>query len=134
MDPSIRKGIEKRRNWIRRNPGAAGDYIRLAKSDREKVDALFLATRRLKPNEVTLRVEELTEQRLLRRRISNVRAKALASMRRLEDESERYRDKTVVDNVKKMSPKQVQVAAAASVDQLISLARVQEQGNLFWYH
>lgn len=134
MDPTIRKGIRKRSDWIRRNPGAAGDYIRLNKRDRDRVDNLFLASRRLKANEVTSLVEKLTEQRLASRRIGNIRNKALASLRRLEDDREKYRDSTVVANVKKMSQKQLQTAAAATVDQLIDLARIQEQGNPFWYH
>lgn len=46
----------------------------------------------------------------------------------------RYRDKTVVTNVKKMSPKQAKMASAASVDELIDLARIQNEGNPFWYH
>lgn len=134
MDPSIRKGIQKRRDWIRRNPGAAGDYIRLTVSDREKVDSLFTANRRLKANEITSKVEELTERRLLRRRVGDVRKRALANMRANLGDAERYREKTVVDNIRKMSPKQARMAAAASVDELITLARVQEEGNPFWYH
>lgn len=134
MDPSIRKGIRKRSDWIRRNPGTAGDYIRLSKADRDRVDNLFLTNRRLKANEVTTLVERLTEQRLAKRRSGNIRQKALASLRRLDNESRRYRDSTVVANVGKMSPRQLKVAASATVDQLIDLARIQEQGNPFWYH
>jgi hypothetical protein len=134
MDPSIRKGIQRRRDWIRRYPGAAGDYIRLDKKSREKVDKLFMAERKLKPNEVTFLVEDLTEERLRKRRTGDLRNKALASIRRLEDESERYRDETVVKNVGRMGPAQLRTAAASSVDELINLARVQQQGNPFWYH
>lgn len=134
MDPSIRKGIRKRREWIRRNPGAAGDYIRLTKSDRDKVDALFLADRKLQANEVTSLVERLTENRLLRRRVAGARTRALANIRATFSDTQRYRDKTVVDNVQKMSPKQARMAAAASTDELIQLARIQSEGNPFWYH
>lgn len=134
MDPSIKKGIRKRRDWIRRYPGAAGDYIRLNKVDRDKVDALFIADRRLEANEVTSLVERLTENRLLRRRVAGVRTRALANMRLHLSDATRYRDKTVVTNVKRMSPKQAKMASAASVDELIDLARIQTEGNPFWYH
>lgn len=134
MDPSITRGIRKRREWIRRNPGAAGDYIRLDKVGRDKVDALFVADRKLQPNEVTSLVESLTERRLLRRRVGDVRKRALANMRANLSDVIRYRDKTVVTNVKKMSPKQAKMASAASVDELIDLARIQNEGNPFWYH
>ena len=133
MDPSIRKAIGKRREWIRRNPGGAGDYIRLTKADRDKVDKLFLETRRLKANEVTSLVERLTEDRLKRRRIGSLRNKALANMRRLSDRRS-YKDETVEANVKKMTTTQAKMAAAASVDELIDLARNQAKGNPFWYH
>jgi phage I-like protein len=142
VDPSIRKGIQKRREWIRRHPGGTAegfpggalDYIRLSKSDREKVDKLFLANRRLKANEVNSLVEKLTEKRLRSQRISNVKTKALANLRARLSDATRYRDATVVNNVKKMSPAQAKKAAAATVDELITLARVQEEGNPFWYH
>ena len=134
VDPSITRGIRKRREWIRRHPGAAGDYIRLDKVSRDKVDALFVADRKLRPNEVTSLVESLTERRLLRRRVGDVRKRALANMRANLSDATRYRDKTVVTNVKKMSPKQARMAAAASVDELIDLARIQNEGNPFWYH
>lgn len=134
MDPSIKKGIQKRREWIRRNPGAAGDYIRLGKEDRNRVDELFLANRRLKAHEVTSRVENLTEERLRKRRTGNLRDKALANLRARLSDRERYRDVAVVTNVKKMSGKQLKQAATSSVDELINLARVAEEGNPFWYH
>lgn len=134
MDPSIRKGIQKRREWIRRNPGAAGDYIRLNKGDRDKVDSLFLANRKLKANEVTSLVERLTDNRLQRRRVGNVKAKALANLRARLVGATRYRDSTVVGNVKKMTPAQAKKAAVVSTDELIALARQQHEGNPFWYH
>jgi|SRR5438105_1333373 hypothetical protein len=133
VDPSIRKGIQRRRDWIRRYPGTAGDYIRLQKTDREKVDRLFMAQRKLKSGEVTNLVERLTEERLKKRRVGDIRAKALASMRRFSN-SDQYRDKTVVANVKKMTPTQLRLAAASSVDELTDLARIQEDGNPFFYH
>lgn len=133
MDPSVRKGIQRRRDWIRRYPGTAGDYIRLHKRDRDKVDDLFTTDRKLKPNEVTRLVEDLTEDRLRKRRTGNLRDRALASLRRLT-ERERYRDATVVKNVRKMSAGQLRTATASSVDDLVDLARIQEEGNPFWYH
>lgn len=133
VDPSIRKGIQRRRDWIRRHPGAAGDYIRLQKADRDKVDKLFMAQRKLKSGEVTLLVEKLTEDRLKKRRVGNIRAKALANMRRFSDRDS-YRDTSVVANVKKMTPTQLRLAAASSVDELTDLARIQEDGNPFFYH
>lgn len=134
MDPSIRKGIRKRGDWIRRNPGAAGDYIRLAKKDRDRVDSLFLANRRLKASEVSSLVERLTEERLKSRRAGATRQKALNNMRAQLGDAEKFRDSTVVKNVGKMSPRQLKTAAVADVDQLIDLARIQAEGNPFWYH
>lgn len=136
MDPSIRKGIQKRYDWIRRNPGGAGDYIRLTKSDREKVDSLFTANRRLKANEVASLVEKLTEERLSRRRVTgtSARANALANMRAQLGHSEQYRDKGVVKNVAKMTKAQLRIATASDTAGLITLARIQEEGNPFFYH
>jgi hypothetical protein len=133
MDPSIRRGIQRRRDWIRRNPGTAGEYIRLQKSQRDKVDKLFLSDRKLRPGEVTNLVERLNEERLKKRRTGDIRSKALASMRRLSDRRS-YRDESVVANVKKMTPTQLRLAAASSVDELTDLARLQEDGNPFFYH
>jgi hypothetical protein len=133
MDPSIRRGIQRRRDWIRRYPGTAGDYIRLQKADRDRVDKLFMAQRKLKSGEVTNLVERLTEERLKKRRTGNIRAKALASMRRFS-ERESYRDENVVANVRKMTSTQLRLAAASSVDELTDLARIQEEGNPFFYH
>jgi hypothetical protein len=134
MDPSIRKGVRRRTEWIRRNPGGAGDYIRLKKVDRDRVDQLFMSERRLKANEVQKLVEKLTEERLLRRRTGDARARALANLRSAFGDTERYRDKTVVANVRKMTSAQTRIAASADVDHLLNLARVQEEGNPFWYH
>jgi hypothetical protein len=134
MDPSLRKGIKRRTDWIRRNPGSAGDYIRLTKADRDKVDALFLAERKLQPNEVSSLVERLTEKRLARRRVGDYRRKALENLRGNLGDRERYRDSTVAKNVAKMTPSQAKMAAAATTDQLVDLARIQEEGNPFWYH
>jgi hypothetical protein len=78
-------------------------------------------------------VERLTEERLRKRRVGSIRDKALASLRRLSDRRH-YRDPTVVGNVDKMSPKQLRMAAAATVDELTDLARIQEDGNPFFYH
>lgn len=136
MDSSIlKKGIARRRDWIRRNPGSAGDYIRLSKTDRERVDQLFLASRKLKANEVTDLVERLTTTRLERRRISTLRNKALSNMRAQLGDSEKFNDSTVSRNVsEKMSARQIKVAASADVDQLIALASAQAESNPFWYH
>lgn len=92
-----------------------------------------MAQRKLKPGEVTNLVERLTEERLKRRRVSNIRDKALASMRRFSN-NDQYRDQTVVANVKKMTQQQLRIAAASSVDELTDLARIQEDGNPFFYH
>lgn len=92
-----------------------------------------MAQRKLKSGEVTNLVERLTEERLKKRRVGDIRAKALASMRRFSN-SDQYRDKTVVANVKKMTPTQLRLAAASSVDELTDLARIQEDGNPFFYH
>lgn len=135
MDSSIRKGIARRRDWIRRNPGSAGDYIRLNKTDRDRVDQLFLTTRRLKANEVTDLVERLTANRLERRRIGSLRNKALANMRAQLSDREKFNDSTVSRNTaEKMNAKQARFAATASVDDLIEQARVQSESNPFWYH
>jgi hypothetical protein len=142
MDPAIRKGIRKRSEWIRRHPGGtkegfpggALDYIRLDKRDREKVDKLFMADRRLKAGEVSSLVERLTVKRLQRQRVSDVRRKALANLRGRLGDRLRYRDTTVVANVNKMTTAQARMAAAASTDELIDLARRQVEGNPFWYH
>jgi hypothetical protein len=119
---------------MRRNPGAAGDYIRLRKAERERVDRLFIADRRLKANEVTSLVEDLTEKRLAERRVGDLRRKALSNMRARLSEREYFNDISVEDNVKKMRQRDLKVAATASVEQLIDRARVQAEGNLFWYH
>lgn len=134
MDPTVRKGVRRRSDWIRRNPGTAGDYIRLNKRDRDKVDALFMAERKLKTGEVTTLVERLTEERLLRRRTGDARAKALANIRMKLGSEPRYRDETVVKNVTRMTGSQARTASDATADHLIDLARVQEEGNPFWYH
>jgi hypothetical protein len=138
VDPSIRKGIRRRSDWIRRSPpGVVGDYVRLNKKRRDRVDALFLAERKLKPGEVTSLVERLYEEKLseerLRRRARSNRSKALASMRRLR-ERPKYKDETVVRNNARMSPQELALAAASSVDELTELARDQTEGNPFWYH
>lgn len=134
MDPSIRKGIRRRSDWMRRNPGGAGDYIRLDKRSRDRVDALFLSERKLKANEVTSLVEELKEEKLRKRRTGDIRNKALAAMRQLSERL-KYKDETVVKNVAgKMTAKQLRIAASSSEDDLAELARVQYEGNPFFYH
>jgi hypothetical protein len=134
MDPNIRRGVRKRGEWIRKNPGAAGDYIRLSKAEREKVDRLFMTDRRLKANEVSSLVERLTEKRLAERRTGNVKVRALANIRAKLGSRPSYRDKAVEGNVGKMTSADARKAAAASTDELLMLARVQEKGNLFFYH
>ena len=134
MDPDVRRGVRRRSEWIRRNPGSAGDYIRLNKADRDRVDKLFMTERRLKANEVTSVVERLTEKRLTQRKTSNVKNKALANMRAQLSIRPSYGDKTVVANVKKMTAQEARKAAAASTDELIDLARLQYEGNPFYYH
>lgn len=134
MASEVSRGIRRRSDWIRRNPGTAGDYIRLSKNDRAKVDKLFMTDRRLKANEVTSYVERLTEERLKRRRTANVRAKALANIRANLSDREKYADSTVVENVAQMTPKLAAYASTASVDDLIALARIQQADNLFFYH
>lgn len=141
MDPSIRKGIQKRRDWIRRHPGGtkegfpggALDYIRLDPKDRDKVDALFTSGRKLKANEVSSLVERLTDNRLKRNRIANLRKAALASMRRLQPRRH-YKDDTVLKNNKRMTSRELKIAAASTVDEITELARNQSEGNPFWYH
>jgi hypothetical protein len=134
MDPLIRKGVRKRGEWIRKNPGTAGDYIRLSKAEREKVDRLFTVDRRLQANEVTSLVERLTEERLRQRRTVNVKAQALANMRQRLGVRPSFTDSTVKANVQKMSSVEARKAAAASTDELLGLARTQDKGNLFFYH
>lgn len=134
MDPSIRKGIRKRSDWIRRNPGGAGDYIRLDKRSRERVDALFLEERRLKANEVSSLVDELTEERLRKKRTGNLRNKALANLRAQLSIREKFHDQRVAKNVGKMSQPQLKVAATADENRLVTLASAQYEGNPFFYH
>lgn len=134
MDPSVKKGIKRRQDWMRRYPGAAGDYIRLRKSDRDRVDQLFLANRKLKANEVTSEVERLTEIRLLRGRTDRARSRALTNIRAQLGDIEKYRDDTVVTNVRKMSTGELRTAATSNDQRLRDLASVQEPGNPFWYH
>lgn len=135
MDPSIRKGIRRRSDWIRRNPWGGRNYIRvLTKADRAKVDALFLANRKLKPNEVTNLVEQLTEKQLARKRVAGLRRRALLNMRDSLSTRPLYKEPTVVANNKKMSSRDLKIAAAASVDELLELASEQGLSNPFWYH
>jgi hypothetical protein len=134
VDPQIRRGVRRRGEWIKKNPGSAGDYIRLGKIEREKVDRLFMTDRRLKANEVTSLVERLTEKRLAERRTGSVKVRALANMRAKLGSRPSYRDKAVEGNVGRMTSADARKAAAASTDELLMLARVQEKGNLFFYH
>lgn len=133
MDPLVRQGIRKRGEWIRKNPGTAGDYIRLAKADRDKVDQLFVSGKRLKANEVTSLVEKLTEDRLSAKRKGSAQARALANMRARLLVRPYFKDDTVAKNVGRMTAQQARKAAAASVDELLDLARQQYAGNLFYY-
>ena len=134
MDPDVRRGIRRRQEWIRRNPGGAGDYIRLSKADRDRVDSLFLTTRKLKANEVTSLVERLTVRRLSQKRTGNLKARALANMRAQLGIKPKFGDKTVVANVKKMTPQEARVASTSSEAELAGLASVQYEGNPFFYH
>lgn len=134
MDPDVRRGIRKRQEWIRRNPGSAGDYIRLKKADRDRVDSLFLTSRKLKANEVTSLVERLTETRLVGRRKGTRVQQALANMRAKLSHLPSYKDKTVVGNTGKMAVPDSRLAAVSSTDELQALARPQYEGNLFFYH
>ena len=134
MDPDVRKGIRRRQEWIRRNPGGAGDYIRLSKIERDKVDKLFLANRKLKANEVSSLVERLTEKRLAQRRTGGIKNRALANIRAQLGIKPKYGDKTVVANVKKMTKVEAEMAAASTADELARLAYNQYEGNPFYYH
>lgn len=134
MDPDVRRGIRKRQEWIRRNPGSAGDYIRLTKADRGRVDNLFLGSRKLKANEVSSLVERLTGQRLAGKRKGAKAQQALANMRARLGHLPSYKDKTVVGNTGKMAMSDVKVATVSTTEELQALARPQHEGNLFFYH
>lgn len=127
----MQQALRRRRDWIRRNPEAAAQYIRLSPSDRAKVDTLFEQAR---TKEVTATVEKLDEKRRIRNRVITRRSQALKNIRQQLGSRPQFNDATVVKNVDTMTPKQVGIAAKADVDDLIYLAQLQADRNPFWYH
>lgn len=79
-------------------------------------------------------VERLKEAKLAQRRIGDLRRKALANMRTKLGDRVQFHDGRVSKNVGKMKQKDLKLAAASSTDELIALARVQDDENLFFYH
>lgn len=131
MEPAVRLAVRRRSYWLTRNTEEARKYVYLNKAERAKIDRLF--EQKKGPAEVNKLVDRLDDKRRERNRVSSLRTRALKSMRRL-DVRPKYHDSRVADNNKKMSPAELQLAAASTVDELMDLARPQYEGNLFFYH